>query len=79
MLKAEGKPSTSRTDGDIIACILEKSSESPSKTEIIQRCNLNLSQLDLYKNYLVEAGLLEIPKTEHETERLQTTRRGKKL
>jgi len=77
VLKAEGKPLFSRTDGDIMACILESSNDSPSEERLIYRCNLNLSQLSLYRDYLVEAGFLKFSKQEDGEELLQATKNGR--
>jgi predicted transcriptional regulator len=43
---------------DIIACILEFSNSSSRKTRLIYRCNLNLSQFNLYAECLIQGGLL---------------------
>ena len=67
-----------RTKIDTMACILRDSNESSRKTKLISTCNLNSAQFDLFKNYLVEAGLL-VSTSEDGAEILETTEKGKEF
>ncbi len=60
-----------------MACILENSNETSRKTRLIYRCNLSLSQFNLYRECLVEAGLLKVSKREDGVEIFETTKKGK--
>jgi len=62
-----------------MACILESSNESSRKTRLIYRCNLSLAQFNLYKDYLVEAGLLKVSTREDGAEIFETTEKGKEF
>ena len=62
-----------------MACILENSNESSRKTRIIYRCNLSLAQFNLYKDCLVEAGLLKVSTREDGAEIFETTEKGKEF
>jgi len=62
---------------EIMACILENSNETSRKTRLIYRCNLSLSQFNLYRECLVEAGLLKVSKREDGVEIFETTKKGK--
>ena len=64
---------------DIMACILENSNEGSRKTRLIYRCNLSLAQFNLYKDCLIEVGLLEASRLEDGTEVYETTEKGKKF
>ncbi len=48
-----------RSRVDIIACILRNSNESSRKTRLIYRCNLSLSQFNMYAECLIHGGLLK--------------------
>jgi len=75
LLKTETKPRfLHRSRLDIMECILENSSEG--KTSLIYRCNVSLSQFDLFKDCLVEAGLLKVSKLENGVETFETTEKG---
>jgi predicted transcriptional regulator len=65
-----------RSRVDIMACVLENSNSSSRKTRLIYRCNLSLSQFNMYADCLIEAELLE----KHEREGIEifeTTKKGK--
>ena len=62
-----------------MACILENSNESSRKTRLIYRCNLSLAQFNLYKDCLVEAGLLKVSTREDGAEIFETTEKGKEF
>jgi len=62
-----------------MACILENSNDSSRKTRLIYRCNLSLAQFNLYKDCLVEAGLLKVSKREDGVEIFETTEKGKEF
>jgi len=62
-----------------MACILENSNESSRKTRLIYRCNLSLSQFNLYKDCLVETGLLKVSRREDGVEIFETTEKGKEF
>lgn len=62
---------------DIVACILSYSNESSRKTRIIYRCNLSLSQFNMYADCLVEGGLLERYIGRNGVEIYKTTQKGK--
>jgi len=61
---------------DIIACILKNSNGGARKTKLIYRCNLSFSQFNLYKDYLINAGLLKVSKNDEGAEIFETTKRG---
>jgi len=60
-----------------MACILENSNETSRKTRLIYRCNLSLSQFNLYKDCLVDAGLLRVSTRQDGVEIFETTKKGK--
>ena len=64
---------------DIMACILGNSNKSSRKTRLVYSCNLSLSQFNLYKDFLVEAGLLKVSKLENGKEIFETTMKGKEF
>jgi len=68
-----------RSRMDIIACILENSNDRSRKTRIIYGCNLSLSQFNIYKDYMVETGLLETSRLEEGGEIFETTEKGKEF
>ena len=63
---------------DIIACILEDYNESSGRRGVY-RCNLSLSQLNLYEDYLVEAGFLKVSRRENGVKVFETTQKGKEF
>jgi len=80
-LKSVGrrKPSFShRSRFETMACILRNSSGACRKTRLIYTCNLNSAQFDLYKGFLVEAGLL-VSASEGGGEILKTTEKGRRF
>lgn len=62
-----------------MACILENSNDKSRKTRLIYRCNLSLSQFNVYKDCLVETGLLEVSRREDGVEIFGTTEKGKEF
>ncbi len=66
-----------RTRADIIACILQNSNETSRKTRLIYKCNLSLSQFNIYVDCLIDGGLLNRHVTESGTEFYETTGKGK--
>jgi len=64
---------------DIMACILENSNDKSRKTRLIYRCNLSLSQFNLYKDCLVETGLLDAARRGDGVEIFGTTDKGKEF
>jgi predicted transcriptional regulator len=64
---------------DIIACVLENSDNSSRKTRLIYRCNLSLSQFNMYADCLIEGELLKKYLTQNGTEIFETTEKGKKF
>jgi len=62
-----------------MVCILENSNGCSMKTRLIYRCNLNLPYFDLYKNFLVETGLLNVSRREDGAEIFETTEKGKEF
>ena len=63
----------------IIACILENSNESSRRKRLASECNLNLSQFNQYKEFLVESGLLEASAREDGIKAFETTEKGKEF
>ena len=61
-----------------MACILRNSNGASRKTRLIYTCNLNSAQFDLYKSFLVEAGLL-VSTSEEVGEMLETTEKGRRF
>jgi len=79
LLKTETKSRfLNRNRLDIMQCILENSSGS-RKTRLIYRCNLSLSQFNIFKDCLVEAGLLKVSKLKNGVEIFETTEKGKEF
>jgi len=79
-LKTKSKPGFfNRSRFDIMACILENSNESSRKMRLIYRCNLNLSQFNLYKDHLVKAGFLKGSRREDGVEIFETTESGEEF
>jgi len=68
-----------RSRFDIMACILENSNESSRKTRLIYKCNLSLSQFNLYRDYLLEAGFLKASKGKNGKEIFETTEKGEEF
>lgn len=66
-----------RSRVDIIACILRNSNDTSRKTRLIYKCNLSLSQFNMYADCLIEGGLLERYATEGGAEIYETSARGK--
>jgi len=66
-----------RSRADIIASILENSHGGSRKTRLIYRCNLSLSQFNLYKDFLVESGLLKVSRREDGIEIYETSEKAK--
>lgn len=64
-MKAAQLKRSKRSRMDLISCILEKSIEGTSEKRLLDACNLNISQFNLYRKFLVETGLLKVsPKEE---------------
>jgi len=79
-LKTKNKPGfQQRSRMDIIASILENCDEGSRKTRLIYRCNLSLSQFNLYKDYLVKVGLLKASKRQDNAEIFEITEKGKEF
>jgi predicted transcriptional regulator len=70
---------TKRSRVDIIACILRNSNNGSRKTRLIYRCNLSLSQFNMYTNCIIEGGLLEDIITEEGVEIYHTTEKGREF
>jgi predicted transcriptional regulator len=70
---------SNRSRIEIITCILKNCNKRSGKTRLIFKCNLNLSQLDRYRNFLVEAGLINILSLEDGKEIFKTTEKGKEF
>ena len=81
LLKTETKPRSTvhRSRIDIMACILENSNGCSTKTRLIDRCNLNPSNFDLYKNFLVETGLLNVSRRKDGVEIFETSEKCKEF
>ena len=65
-----------RSRVDIIACILKNSNATSRKTRLIYKCNLSLSQFNMYASCLIEGGLLKHYKAETGAEIYETSARG---
>ena len=61
---------------ETLACILGNSNESSGKASLIHTCSLDSAQFNLFKRYLIEAGLLAST-SEDGVEIVETTERGK--
>lgn len=72
------KPVPQRSRIDIMACILENSNESRKKS-LMKRCDLSLSQFNMYEECLVKAGLLRVSRRERGVEILDTTEKGREF
>jgi len=59
--------------------ILRNSNGSSTKTRLISKCNLNFMQFNLYKDFLLESGLLRVSRKEDGAEIFETTDRGKEF
>jgi predicted transcriptional regulator len=64
---------------DIIACVLRNSSNTSRKTRLIYKCNLSLSQFNMYADCLIEGELLTKYLAQNATEIYETTEKGKKF
>jgi len=64
---------------EIMVCILGNSDPNSGKARLLQICSLTSPQFNLYKNFLVESALLEVPTTEDVVEVLETTVKGKEF
>ena len=64
---------------DVISCILEKSDERANETRLLNMCSLNPSQLNLYKEFLIETGFLEVSGQEQRVDVLETTEKGREF
>ena len=62
-----------------MACILENSIGGSRKTRLIYRCNLSVTQFALYKDCLVEVGLLRSRRLKKGVEMYKTTKKGKEF
>ena len=67
-----------RSRFETMACILKNSNGASRKTRLIYTCNLNSAQFDLYKDFLVEAGLL-VSTSEKGGEIFETTEKGREF
>lgn len=75
-----GQPRSSRRHRlDVIQSMLENSNECSGKTGLIHVCNLSLPVFNMYKDYVVKAGLIEISGIEDGEEIFQTTERGREF
>jgi len=74
-----GRRFLQRNRVDIIACILKNSNSTSRKTRLIYKCNLSLSQFNIYEACLIEAGLLKKYLDEKGAEIYETTEDGKKF
>ncbi len=63
---------------DTMACILESCNESSKRRRLIYACNLDSAQFDLFKDCLVEAGLLA-SSLEEGLETFKATEKGKEF
>ena len=66
-----------RSRVDIIACILTNSNETSRKTRLIYKCNLSLSQFNMYAECLIEGGLLKRYSSGNGAEVYETTAKGR--
>lgn len=72
-LKHESK----RSRMDVISCILEKSNQRANETRLLHMCDLSPSQLNPYRKFLVESGLLEVSGQEQDVDIFETTEKGR--
>ena len=81
LLKTETRPRLLHSSRlDIMESILENSVESGRKTDLPYRCDLNLSQFNLYAKYLIGAGLLKVSKPKEDgVEIFEITEKGKEF
>jgi predicted transcriptional regulator len=64
---------------DIMSCILENSTKTSRKTRLIYRCNLSLSQFNMYATCLIEGQLLKKYLKEGNIKIFETTEKGKQF
>lgn len=64
---------------EIIVCILGNSGRDSGMARLVQTCNLTSPQFNLYKDFLVESGLLEVSTTEGGVEIMETTMKGEQF
>ena len=62
-----------------MVCILGNSDPNSGMARLTQICDLTSLQLNLYKDFLVKSGLLEVSTTEDGVEVLETTARGEEF
>lgn len=60
-----------------MACILSSSNDTSRKTRLIYKCNLSLSQFNMYAECLIEGGLLKKYVANGGAEIYETTARGR--
>jgi len=72
-----GSPLRSRLE--IIRCILKSSNKRLNRMMLMHVCQLTLSQLESYEDFLVKAGLFMASRTEDGAELYETTKKGREF
>jgi len=73
------KPGSKRSRMDVITSILEKSNRRASETRLLHMCDLSPSQLNPYRKFLVQTGLLEVSGQEQGIDIFETTDKGREF
>jgi predicted transcriptional regulator len=68
-----------RSRMSIISCILENSKNISKNKEVQKACKINNFQTNIYRNYLVDAGLLIVKRSNKSWEIFKTTRKGREF
>lgn len=68
-----------RTRIEIMVCILGNSDPNSGTARLLQICELTSPHFNLYKNFLIQSGLLGVSTTEDGVEVLETTVKGEEF
>ena len=71
------KPGSKRSRMDVITSILEKSNRRASETLLLHTCDLSLPQFKIYREFLVQTGLLKVSGQEEGLDIFETTDKGR--
>ena len=62
-----------------MVCILGNSCRDTGVAKLAQTCDLTSRQFNLYKNFLIESGLLKVSTTEDRVETMEKTVKGEEF
>jgi len=64
---------------EIMVCILGDSGRDSGMARLAQTCDLTFPQFNLYKDFLIESGLLKVSTTEDGVEIMERTVKGEEF